>query len=176
MWVSVCANSSDFKLFCFFFTIYLGGNSQNFLGKFIRFFLLWALKSWDYLGLKYFLKQISLKGDVYYCINHKEPIFYEQPLHKSTLKFKKILQIRLRSFVNFHPVLYLVLWVCIHVCVYVRARERERESVCVCTRVCVPLIWVRRNVVKSLKGPSSKIRTSTFSSHFTPQKLSAARK
>jgi len=37
----------------------------------------YALKSWDYLGLKYFLKQISLKGDVYYCINHKVSIFDE---------------------------------------------------------------------------------------------------
>ena len=36
-----------------------------------------ALKSWDYLGLNYFLKQISLKGDVNYCMNHKVPIFYE---------------------------------------------------------------------------------------------------
>jgi len=31
------------------------------------------------LGLKYFLKQISLNGDVEYCINHNVPIFYEQP-------------------------------------------------------------------------------------------------
>jgi len=51
------------------------------------------LKSWDYLGLKYFLKQISLKGDVNYsCINHEVPIFYEKQLHKSTLKLWKILQ------------------------------------------------------------------------------------
>jgi len=43
-----------------------GGNSQNFLEK-----------SWDYLGLKYFLKQISYKGDVNYYINHKILFFYE---------------------------------------------------------------------------------------------------
>jgi len=36
-----------------------------------------GLKCSDYLGLKYFLKQISLKGDFNYCINHKVPIFYE---------------------------------------------------------------------------------------------------
>ncbi len=32
---------------------------------------------WDYLCFKYFLKQISLKGDVNFCKNHKVPIFYE---------------------------------------------------------------------------------------------------
>jgi len=32
-----------------------------------KFLSLWALKSWDYFGLKYFLKQISLKGDASWC-------------------------------------------------------------------------------------------------------------
>jgi len=48
-----------------------------------------ALKSWDYLGLNHFLKHISFKGDVTYCINHKVPIFYEELLCKSTLKLQK---------------------------------------------------------------------------------------
>jgi len=65
--------------------------------------LLWALKSWDYLGFKYFLKQISLKGDFNYFINNKVPIFYEWLLRKSTSKLRKILRICLRSFVNPHP-------------------------------------------------------------------------
>jgi len=54
-------------------------------------------------NLEYFLKQISLKGDVNYCINNKVPIFYEQLLHKSTLKLRKILKICQRSFVNPTP-------------------------------------------------------------------------
>jgi len=33
----------------------------------------------------------------------KLPIFYEWLLRKSTLKLQKILQIYVRSFVNFHP-------------------------------------------------------------------------
>ncbi len=68
----------------------LGGDSQNFLCKFVRFLKLQALKSW---GLKYSLKQISLKGYVNNCINHKVPI-------KSTLKLQKELRICLKSFVN----------------------------------------------------------------------------
>jgi len=55
----------------------LGKNSQNFLGKFLTFFITLVLKSWDNLGSKYFLKQISLKGDLIYCINNKVPISYE---------------------------------------------------------------------------------------------------
>ncbi len=47
-------------------------DSQNFLLKFIRFFVTLGLKSWDYLGFKYFLKQISLNG-----INLKVPIVHE---------------------------------------------------------------------------------------------------
>ncbi len=35
---------------------------------------------------------------------HTLPIFYQELLHKSTFKLQKILQIRLRSFVNFHHV------------------------------------------------------------------------
>ncbi len=55
----------------------LGWNSQNLIRKFVRFFVSLGLKCWDYLSFKYFLKQIWLKGDVNYCINHKVPIFYE---------------------------------------------------------------------------------------------------
>jgi len=56
--------------------------------------------------IKYFLKEISLKGDVNRCKNHKVPIFYEQLLCKRALELLQIiLQICLRSFVNFHPVL-----------------------------------------------------------------------
>ncbi len=55
----------------------VGGNSQNFLQKFVIFFVTFGLQSWDYLGLKYVLRQISLKGDVNYCINHKVPFFYD---------------------------------------------------------------------------------------------------
>jgi hypothetical protein len=43
--------------------------------KFVRFFVTWALKSWDYLGFKYFLKQISFRSDVNYCKNNQIPIF-----------------------------------------------------------------------------------------------------
>ncbi len=49
-------------------------------------------------SLYYF--QISLKGDVNYCL---VPIFYEQLLRKSTLRLQKILRFCLRSFVNPHP-------------------------------------------------------------------------
>ncbi len=55
----------------------LGWNSQNLIRKFVRFFVSLGLKCWDFLGYKYFLKQIWLKGDVNHCINHKVPIFYE---------------------------------------------------------------------------------------------------
>jgi len=82
---------------------YRGGNLLNLLGKFEIFFVILGLKILR-LGLKYFLKQISLKGDVNYCKNHKVSFFYEQLLHKSTFKLLKILWICLRSFVNFHPV------------------------------------------------------------------------
>ncbi len=54
-----------------------GGDSQNFLRKFVRFFVTLSLKILRFLGLNYILKQISLKGDVNYCINHIVPIFYE---------------------------------------------------------------------------------------------------
>ena len=43
------------------------------------------------------------------------------------------------------------------VCEIEGERKIEREmSVCVCVCLRVPLIWVRRNVVKSVTGPSSK--------------------
>jgi len=45
----------------------LGGNSQNFLCKFIRFFVSLGLKILTLFRLKALLKQISLKGDVHYC-------------------------------------------------------------------------------------------------------------
>jgi hypothetical protein len=80
----------------------LGGDSQFFLCKFKDFLKLWALKSWYCLGLKSFLKQISLKGDMHYCIDRKVPIFCECLLHKSKLKLQKILKIYIRSFVNLH--------------------------------------------------------------------------
>ena len=51
-----------------------------------------------------FLRQISLKGDINYCNNHKIPIFHEKLRWKSNLKLRKILWICVRSFVNSHPV------------------------------------------------------------------------
>jgi len=53
----------------------LGGASQNCLQKFINFFVTLGLKSWDYLGLKYSLKQILLKGDVNYWTKYKVSIY-----------------------------------------------------------------------------------------------------
>jgi len=78
---------------------YLGQNSQNFLGKFVTFFVILGLKILRLLGLKYFLKQISLNNGVNYCIFYKVPIFYE----KSTLMLQKMLWVWVRSFVNIHP-------------------------------------------------------------------------
>jgi len=49
------------------------------------------------------LKQISLKGDVNYCINHKVSIFYEYLLCISTLKLKKNLINFPKTFCEFPP-------------------------------------------------------------------------
>jgi len=51
-----------------------GWDSQNFSGKFVRFFVTLGLKILRLF--KRTLKQISLKDDVNYCINHRVPIFY----------------------------------------------------------------------------------------------------
>ncbi len=55
-----------------------GGDSQNFLRKFVRFFVTLGLKILRLLRLrlKYFLKQISLKGDVNYYITQTVPQSY----------------------------------------------------------------------------------------------------
>jgi len=54
-----------------------GGNSQNFLGKFVRFFVTVGLKILRFFKLKvYFETDIKLKGDVNCCINYKLPIYY----------------------------------------------------------------------------------------------------
>jgi hypothetical protein len=68
-----------------------GEYSQNFLGQFVRFFVTLGLKIMRIFRLKVFLKQMSLKGDVNFCINHKEPIFF--------IKHLKVT----KSFVNSHP-------------------------------------------------------------------------
>jgi len=47
------------------------------LSKFVRFFVTLGLKILRLFRLKVLFKQISLKSDVNYCINHKVPIFYE---------------------------------------------------------------------------------------------------
>ncbi len=77
-----------------------GGDSRNLLSKFVRFFITMGLNilALFRLQVKYFLKQISFKGDVNYCMKHKVPFFCE-----STLKVQKILRIFVRSFVNSHP-------------------------------------------------------------------------
>jgi len=55
-----------------------------------KIFVTLGLKILRLFKLKvFFLKQISLKGDVNYCINHKVSISYEKLLHKSTLKLQK---------------------------------------------------------------------------------------
>jgi len=53
-----------------------GWNSQNFLSKFIRFFITLGLKILRLLRLKVVLKHLLLKGDINYCNNHKLPIFH----------------------------------------------------------------------------------------------------
>jgi len=58
-------------------SVLLGGNSQNFLVKFIRFLATLGLKILRLLRLKVVLMQISLIGNVNYCNNQKLPIFHE---------------------------------------------------------------------------------------------------
>jgi hypothetical protein len=56
--------------------IFEGGDSQNFLRKFIRFFVTLGLKILKLFRLNVFFEADIIKGDVNYCINHKVPIFY----------------------------------------------------------------------------------------------------
>jgi hypothetical protein len=55
----------------------MGGNSQNFLGKFVRFFVSLGLKILRLIRFKVLFEADIINGDVNYCIRHKVPIFYE---------------------------------------------------------------------------------------------------
>jgi hypothetical protein len=54
-----------------------GRNSQNFLGKFVRFFVTLGLKILIFFRLKVLFEADFIKKCVNYCINHRVPIFYE---------------------------------------------------------------------------------------------------
>jgi len=73
-----------------------GGNSQNFLSKFVRFFVTLGLKILRLQRLK-----VVFEVDVIKIMEYQ---FSMNKLCKSTLKLRKILRICLRSFVNSHPV------------------------------------------------------------------------
>jgi len=54
-----------------------GGNSQNFLHKFVRFFVTLGPKILRLLGLKVIFEADIIKGWCEYCNNHKLPISHE---------------------------------------------------------------------------------------------------
>jgi len=55
----------------------MGGNSQNFLSKFVRFFLTLGPKFLRLKWLKVVFKQTSIKVNVNYCINQRFSTFFK---------------------------------------------------------------------------------------------------
>ena len=53
----------------------LGVNSQNFIGKFVRFLVSLGFKILRLFRLKVLFEVDTIKGDVNYCIDHYVPIF-----------------------------------------------------------------------------------------------------
>jgi len=53
------------------------GKLQNFIGKFVRFFVTLGLNILILFKFMVIFEAEIIKGDVYYCINHKVHIFYE---------------------------------------------------------------------------------------------------